>query len=72
MYTSIWTPCKSAASAYISSDTDISVLAQAIVNLAEQSSKEGPITQAFREYAQELNEKDVAYVFHVSVVDLLF
>ena len=37
--------------------------AQAIVNLAEQQGKEGPITQAYRQYAEELASKDVLYVF---------
>jgi hypothetical protein len=68
MCTSVWTPSKSAVSGPISSDTDILVLAQAIVNLAEQSGKEGPITQAFREYVQELERKDVLYVFVVYVI----
>ncbi|KAF5386792.1 hypothetical protein D9615_001600 [Tricholomella constricta] len=32
-----------------------------VLNLAEQSGKEGPITQGFKEYMQELDSKDARY-----------
>ena len=41
---------------------DLCVFFQTIVNLAEQAGREGVITQAYREYMQELNMSDASCV----------
>jgi hypothetical protein len=47
---------------------------QTIVNLAEQGGREGAITQAYREYAIEFNDRDVKcvdpflYFFYILVL----
>lgn len=41
------------------------------MNLAEQQGKEGPITNAYRNYVGELGNKDVLYVFFILHLKLL-
>lgn len=36
--------------------------AQTVIHLAEQSGKEAAITTAYRQYVEEMNEKDVQWV----------